>query len=47
MKVVAEGAELPGQIERLRELGCDEMQGFTMGRPVPAAQLDGRLAAQR
>ncbi|MDQ2639225.1 MAG: EAL domain-containing protein [Pseudomonadota bacterium] len=47
MKVVAEGAELPGQIERLRELGCDEMQGFTMGRPVPAEQLERRLAAQR
>jgi diguanylate cyclase (GGDEF)-like protein/PAS domain S-box-containing protein len=47
MKVVAEGAELPEQIELLRELGCDELQGFTMGRPVPAAELEHRLLAQR
>ena len=29
----------------LRELGCDEVQGFLMGRPVPAA--DTRSAARR
>jgi EAL domain-containing protein (putative c-di-GMP-specific phosphodiesterase class I) len=46
MKVVAEGVEQPGQIELLRELGCDELQGFPLGAPVPAEELEARLRAQ-
>jgi EAL domain-containing protein (putative c-di-GMP-specific phosphodiesterase class I) len=46
MKVVAEGVEQPGQIELLRNLGCDELQGFPLGQPVPAGQLEARLRAQ-
>jgi diguanylate cyclase (GGDEF)-like protein/PAS domain S-box-containing protein len=45
MKVVAEGVEQEAQIELLRQLGCDELQGFPLGRPVPAQELDSRLRA--
>jgi EAL domain-containing protein (putative c-di-GMP-specific phosphodiesterase class I) len=45
--VVAEGVEQPEQIELLRELGCDELQGFPLGRPSPAEDLEARLDAQR
>ena len=39
MKVNAEGAETASQLARLRAHGCDEIQGFLLGRPVPAHQL--------
>jgi EAL domain-containing protein (putative c-di-GMP-specific phosphodiesterase class I) len=31
---VAEGIEQPAQADRLRELGCDQAQGFLFGRPA-------------
>src|SRR6185437_14864934 len=31
--VVAEGVETAGQLEIIRELGCDKAQGFLLGRP--------------
>jgi diguanylate cyclase (GGDEF)-like protein/PAS domain S-box-containing protein len=47
MKVVAEGVEQLPQIELLRSMGCDEVQGFPLGRPMPAEDMARRLAAQR
>jgi diguanylate cyclase (GGDEF)-like protein/PAS domain S-box-containing protein len=44
MLVVAEGVETRGQLELLRELGCDEVQGFLLGRPQPAAELAALLS---
>jgi diguanylate cyclase (GGDEF)-like protein len=35
MRVVAEGVETLGQIRILRELRCDEIQGFYISRPLP------------
>ena len=43
--VVAEGVETPDQLEVLRRLGCDEAQGYLLGRPMAAAALAGRLIA--
>ncbi len=34
MSVVAEGAERPAEVDVLRELGCDVVQGYVYSRPV-------------
>ena len=33
--VISEGVEEPEQLETLREIGCDYVQGFIWGRPMP------------
>ncbi len=35
LKVTAEGVETEGQLEALRDLGSDQVQGFLLGRPRP------------
>ena len=42
----AEGVETLAQLERLREEGCHELQGFLFSRPVPAVQARRLLAAR-
>ena len=37
---VAEGVENPEILDRLRQEGCDEAQGFYLGRPVPAGEWE-------
>ena len=43
LRVVVEGIETPEQEQLLQELGCDLLQGFLMGRPMPAEQLRASL----
>ena len=43
MAVVAEGVETSEQLALLRKLGCDEAQGYLLGRPVVAADMATRL----
>ena len=43
MRVVAEGVERPEQVEFLRANGCDEVQGFLLGRPVGSEEFAARL----
>jgi len=45
LKVVAEGVETREQLEFLRKQGCNEVQGYLISRPVPAAELAGLLAS--
>jgi diguanylate cyclase (GGDEF)-like protein len=39
LKVVAEGVEALEQVEQLRGLGCDELQGYFFSEAVPANEL--------
>ncbi|MDR3536908.1 MAG: EAL domain-containing protein [Acetobacteraceae bacterium] len=40
MEVTAEGVETGCQLEALRGRGCDQVQGYFLGIPLPAAELD-------
>jgi EAL domain-containing protein (putative c-di-GMP-specific phosphodiesterase class I) len=42
-RVVAEGIETCAQLDFLRDLGCDEAQGFLLCRPQPAEALVATL----
>ena len=44
IRVNAEGVETQVQLDALRERGCDEVQGYLLGRPVPLA-LPGEAVA--
>ncbi|MBA1196623.1 EAL domain-containing protein [Pseudomonas plecoglossicida] len=44
LRIVAEGVETDSQQDFLTRLGCDSLQGYLMGRPVPAEQFMAGLA---
>ncbi len=44
MRVVAEGIESEDQLERVRNLGCDEGQGFFLARPTRAKNVPALFA---
>ncbi|MDD0838865.1 EAL domain-containing protein [Curvibacter sp. HBC61] len=46
MKVLAEGVETESQANILRELGCDEAQGYRYARPMPLDELLSWLQQQ-
>jgi diguanylate cyclase (GGDEF)-like protein len=46
MQVIAEGIEEPGQLDRLREMGCELGQGFLFLRPTDDASFERYLAAR-
>jgi diguanylate cyclase (GGDEF)-like protein/PAS domain S-box-containing protein len=43
LKVIAEGVEYAEQATLLKEYGCDQMQGYFVKAPVPAAELERLL----
>ena len=43
MEVVAEGVETSAQLDFLREAGCDEVQGYYLGRPMAPHEIAARL----
>jgi EAL domain-containing protein (putative c-di-GMP-specific phosphodiesterase class I) len=50
LTVVAAGVESEAQWDLMKKLGCDEAQGFLLGRPVPNVQFDslfGQTSAKR
>ena len=47
LRIVAEGVETGAQHEMLTRLGCDEMQGYLLGRPMAATELEALLVRGR
>ena len=45
MRVTVEGVEDDNQLDLVRNLGCDEAQGFYFGRPMPACDVAVHLGA--
>jgi diguanylate cyclase (GGDEF)-like protein/PAS domain S-box-containing protein len=42
-KIIAEGVETAEQSSFLKEIGCDQAQGYLYGRPMPAADYEAWL----
>jgi diguanylate cyclase (GGDEF)-like protein len=47
MRAVAEGIETQETCQQLVEFGCDEGQGFLLGRPMPAEEIPAVVAKWR
>ncbi len=47
MEVVAEGVETQRQLAILNDLGCNQVQGYLLGKPVPSEQFSQLLGAKR
>ncbi len=43
LKVVAEGVEQAGQLEQLRAMALDEVQGYLLSKPLPPDELENLL----
>ena len=43
MKITVEGVETRQQLERIREMGCDEAQGYLLSTPVTADKVADQL----
>jgi EAL domain-containing protein (putative c-di-GMP-specific phosphodiesterase class I) len=44
--VIAEGVEEHRQMEGLKALGCDLVQGFLFARPLPPDEFEAMLTAE-
>jgi EAL domain-containing protein (putative c-di-GMP-specific phosphodiesterase class I) len=47
LATVAEGVETAGDLELVRALGCDRIQGYLIAAPMPTAELIAWLHARR
>src|SRR5690606_40221829 len=44
LNIIAEGVETPAQLNYLRALGCQSVQGYLFGQPMPMSELVKRMA---
>lgn len=47
LRCVAEGVERPDQLELLRGMGCDDIQGYLISHPLPAQEAETYLRRDR
>jgi diguanylate cyclase (GGDEF)-like protein len=47
LRVVAEGVETAEQLQVMQSIGCHEIQGYYVSRPIPAAEFAGFAREQR
>jgi EAL domain-containing protein (putative c-di-GMP-specific phosphodiesterase class I) len=47
LRVIAEGVETEAHLSLLQNQGCDEVQGYLVGRPVPAERFEEHIARKR
>jgi EAL domain-containing protein (putative c-di-GMP-specific phosphodiesterase class I) len=47
LRVIAEGVETEAHLTLLQKQGCDEIQGYLVGRPVPAERFVEHLTRKR
>jgi diguanylate cyclase len=40
LQTIAEGVETKAQFDLLRELGCEQIQGYYLGKPMPAEEFE-------
>jgi len=45
LRVLAEGVETEAQRKRLSELGCNELQGYLISKPITADEVDRFIGA--
>ena len=43
LRTTAEGIETPEQNAALQRLGCDDVQGYLLSRPMPSEAIDAML----
>ena len=45
MEVVAEGVETDSQLQKLKRLSCDQLQGYLLDKPMPAEEFTALLSS--
>ncbi|WP_292505707.1 EAL domain-containing protein [Methylobacterium sp.] len=47
MTTIAEGVETPAQMQRIRDEGCTDVQGYLISKPVPASEIHALFAGDQ
>lgn len=45
LETLAEGVETPGEHALMAQLGCDHVQGFGIGKPMPFEKTKGWITS--